>query len=289
MRAITTLANELLLLLSTVAQLIAVTLGIAVIYGLMRVINFAHGEFITMGGYSVLILTRLHVNFWIALLLAPFMVGAIGLVLERLIIRHLYGRLIDSLLATFGLSLGLAQLMVIIFGTSPAGVANPLGNVAIGSSRIGLYQIALIPLVAFLVLLTWYVFTRTMYGIRARAALTAADAAVTVGINRARLNMVTFAIGAGLAGAAGALLSPLTAIQLYMGQNYLALSFLTLIAGGGAAVTGSTVAGSLLGSIQNLTTVLSSPVVGEAAVLVVAIVILRFFPNGLSAKWRSEL
>lgn len=284
-----TLYNDLLLLLATVAQLIAVTLGIAVIYGLMRVINFAHGEFITMGGYAVLLLNEAHVSFWVALLIAPVAVGAIGLLVERLLIRFLYGRLIDSLLATFGLSLVLAQLMVIIFGTAPEGVTNPLGGLAIGRYRIGIYQVAIVPLVALLVLFTWWIFTRTMYGMRARAALTAPDAAVTVGINRTRLNMITFAIGAGLAGAAGALLSPLAAIQPYMGQNYLSLSFLTLVAGGGAAVTGSAAAGGLLGTSQYVATVLSSPVVGQATVLLLAMVTLRFFPRGLSAIWRSEL
>ena len=284
-----TLFNGLLLLLATVAQLIVVTLGIAVIYGLMRVINFAHGEFITMGGYVILLLNQAHLSFWIALLVAPFVVGAVGLLVERLLIRYFYGRLIDSLLATFGLSLVLSQLMVNIFGTAPAGVTNPLGGLAIGRYQIGIYQIVVIPLVALLVLLTWWIFTRTMYGMRARAALTAPNAAVTVGINRSRLNMITFAIGAGLAGAAGALLSPLTAIQPYMGQNYLSLSFLTLVAGGGAAISGTAAAGGLLGTSQYVSTVLTSPVVGQATVLLLAIVTLRFFPKGLSARWRSEL
>jgi branched-subunit amino acid ABC-type transport system permease component len=284
-----TLFNGLLLLLATVAQLIVVTLGIAVIYGLMRVINFAHGEFITMGGYVILLLNQANLSFWVALLVAPFVVGAVGLLVERLLIRYFYGRLIDSLLATFGLSLVLSQLMVNIFGTAPAGVTNPLGGVAIGRYQIGIYQIVVIPLVALLVLLTWWIFTRTMYGMRARAALTAPNAAVTVGINRSRLNMITFAIGAGLAGAAGALLSPLTAIQPYMGQNYLSLSFLTLVAGGGAAISGTAAAGGLLGTSQYVSTVLTSPVVGQATVLLLAIVTLRFFPKGLSARWRSEL
>ncbi len=278
-----------LVALSTVAQFVAVALGLAVIFGLMRVINFAHGEFITLGAFAMLILTQHGAHFWLALALAPVILALIGYLVERAVIRFLYGRLLDSLLATFGLSLITVQILIIVFGVTPQSVDAPFGSVRIGSYRIEEYRLVLTALVALLVVVTWLVFTRTMYGIRARAALSSPEAAVSIGIDRARINSITFALGSALAGAAGALLTPLLAVEPYLGQRFLARAFLTVVVGGEAAVTGTLAAATVLGTTQYVTTVFGSAFLGIAAVLIVAIVILRIFPTGLSARWRTKV
>lgn len=276
-------------MVATVAVVVLASLGLAVVYGLMRVINFAHGEFITLGAFSVLTLTRAGLPLVMAMALAPVIVGAVGLLVERLVIRHLYGRVIETLLATFGISLVLAQLMVTMFGSSPGAVPLSVGSVRIGDYSVEGYLFILIAVTAALVAGTWLLFTRTLYGLRARVAIHSPDTAATLGINADRLNMATFAIGAALAGAAGALLAPLVAVEPFMGQKYLAQSFLAVISGGAAPVTGSVAAGGLLGSIQHLVTVQLNPLLAQAALLVVAISLIRFLPRGLSALWRSEV
>ncbi len=275
-------------MVATVSLIVVASLGLAVVYGLMRVINFAHGEFITLGAFFVLALAQAGVPVAAAMALAPLIVAAVGLVLERLIIRRLYGRVIETLLATFGVSLILAQLMVTVFGSSPGAVPLSVGSVRIGDVTVEGYLFILIAVTAALVAGTWLLFTKTLYGLRARVAIHSPDTASTLGINADRLNMATFTLGAGLAGAAGALLAPLVAIEPFMGQKYLAQAFLAVVAGGAAPVSGTVAAGGLLGSVQHLTTVRFNPLLAQAALLMVAIVLIRFLPRGLSALWRSE-
>ena len=283
------LLNGGLIWLSTIAQLLLVSLGLAVIYGLMRVINFAHAEFLAIGGFVVLVMLRNDVNFWLAVLLAPLVAAAVGVVVERLVIRFLYDRIIDSLLATFAVSLILTQLLVNWFGSTPSGMRSQLGSFQIGQYSVGQYRVLLILLAPAVFGGTWYVFTRTLYGVRARAAMVARDTASSFGINWNRLNMLSFAFGAGLAGLGGALLSPLITVEPFMGQKFLARAFLIVISGGSAAVTGSAVSGTLLGTAQHAGTVIATPSIGQVLALVTAVLVVRILPRGLSALWRSEI
>jgi urea transport system permease protein len=128
-----------------IASLALISAGLALVFGMMRVINLAHGEFIVLGGYATIVATREGVNIWIAMLVvAPLAVGLFGLVVERLIIRWLYGRIIDSMLATWGLSLLMVGLITTIFGNTVTGVTNPIGPVSIGSYQIGGYSLFII-------------------------------------------------------------------------------------------------------------------------------------------------
>lgn len=275
--------------LATMSQLVLATLGLAVIFGLMRVINFAQGEFLTMGGFTVLLLVRNGVNVWLAILAAPLVVGGIGLGLERLIIRRFYGRPVGSLLVTFGLSLVLSQLMIDLFGTTPAGMKSVLGSVAIGRYRIEQYRIVLIVATMATLAVTLWLFRKTTYGLQSRAAVTVPDAAVTLGVNPARVNMWTFAMGSALAGLGGALLAPLIAVEPFMGQRYLARAFLTVVVGGPAAITGTASASGLLGLVDYGVTMATEPLLGQSAVLLVAVLVVRFLPNGLSRTGRGGI
>lgn len=281
--------NGAVILLGTVATLVLVATGLAVIFGFMRIINFAHGEFLALGAFTVLVCDRQGVPFALALVVAPLVGALFGLVVERLLIRPLYGRLVDTLLVTFALSLLLQQAYLIIFGTSPAGIGSVGGSWQVGDYFIPQYQLFLIAMTLVLVAVLWWVFTRTMYGARARAASSAPGVASTLGMDPVRINAATFALGSACAAFAGALLAPVIAVQPFMGVSYLPLAFLTVVTGGAAPLTGTTAAGSLLGVSQYAANVLTNPFLGTVAVLLVAMLVIRFLPQGLSAKWRSKV
>ena len=132
-------------IVTSIASLMLISIGLAVIFGMMRVINLAHGEFIMLGGYTVITAVNAGINLWLAsLVLAPLVVGAFGLIVERTIIRFLYGRMIDTMLATWGLSLALVGAVTMIFGNTTSGVSTPLGAMPIGRYELSNYDFALI-------------------------------------------------------------------------------------------------------------------------------------------------
>jgi branched-chain amino acid transport system permease protein len=281
--------NLLINVLFSVATLVVAALGLAVIFGMMRIINLAHGEFMMVGAFTVLAATRVGLNLWLAMALASLVVGLIGLVVERLIIRRLYGRILDTMLATWGLSLVMVQLIVIIFGSATHGVATPLGSLTIGGYSVAHYSLLLIGAAVVLPLATYLVFTRTTYGVMAQATAELPEMAAALGINADRVNMITFAFGAGLSGAAGALLAPITGVVPSMGVAFVAKAFMTVIVGGQAFLTGATAAAGLLGSVDSLVSYWTTSFLGQGALLVVAIVLLRVMPRGLSGRWRRAL
>jgi urea ABC transporter permease protein UrtB len=283
------IVSLLISVLFSVSTLVIIALGLAVIFGMMRIINLAHGEFLMLGAFAVLAATRAGLPIWPAMLLAPLVVGVLGLVIERLVIRHLYGRILDTMLATWGLSLVLTQLATIIFGPATQGIATPLGSVQIGAYSISQYSLVLIVVAILLLALTYLVFTRTRYGLMAQATTQLPEMASALGIDVQRMNMVTFAFGSALAGAGGALLAPISGVVPTMGVAFVAKAFMTVIVGGQALLVGSTAAAGLLGTVDNVVSYLTTPFLGQGAVLVVAIVLLRLLPQGLSGRWKRQL
>ena len=283
------IVSLLISVLFSVASLVIIALGLAVIFGMMRIINLAHGEFLMLGAFAVLAATRAGLRIWPAMLLAPLVVGVLGLVIERLVIRHLYGRILDTMLATWGLSLVLTQLATVIFGPATQGIATPLGSVRIGAYSIAQYSLLLIVVAILLLALTYLVFTRTRYGLMAQATTQLPEMASALGIDVQRINRVTFAFGSALAGAGGALLAPISGVVPTMGVAFVAKAFMTVIVGGQALLVGSTAAAGLLGTVDNVVSYLTTPFLGQGAVLVVAIVLLRLLPQGLSGRWKRQL
>src|SRR2546426_542864 len=188
--------------LTSVATLLLISVGLAVIFGSMRVINLAHGEFLMLGAYAVLVATRNGISVWIAIPLAGVSVGIFGLVVERLLIRPLYGRILDTLLATWGLSLVLVQAVSIVFGPATNGIGTPLGSVHVGGYSFSQYSLVLITMALITLTAVYLLFTRTRYGVMARAAIQNPAMARALGIDTARMSMLTFGIGSGLAGLA---------------------------------------------------------------------------------------
>ncbi len=276
-------------LLTSVALLVLVSLGLAVIFGMMGVINLAHGEFLMLGAFFTLTGVRSGLNVWVAMVVAALAVGVVGLVVERLLIQFLYGRLAATMLATWGLSLILIQVVVLVYGPATQGISTPLGSTRIGRFSLSQYNLVLIAAAVLLLAVVWLVFTRTRYGTMARAATQLPHMAAAVGINARRINMLTFAFGAALAGAGGALLAPVAGVVPNMGQAYVGRAFMTVVVGGPGVLTGTLSAAGLLGSVDSFVSNVFSSFLGTAALLVVAIVLLRLLPTGISGRLRRQL
>jgi branched-chain amino acid transport system permease protein len=272
--------------LYAIASLALISVGLAIIFGMMKVINLAHGEFLMLGGYAAIEADKLGLNIWIAMLVvAPIVVGAIGVIVERTIIRWLYGRIIDTMLATWGLSLFLVGMTTAIFGNTTVGLSAPLGSFEIGRYRLSAYTLFVIA-VAVVVLagvLAALRFTRA--GLIARGTMQNGAMAAALGVNPGRVYAVTFGVGAALTGLAGAVLAPVSGVFPTIGAAYVAKSFITVIGGGAAIVTGTTSASILFGAINQLATYATTPVFGEVALLAAAIVLIRVLPQGVTGRF----
>lgn len=286
-------ADQLILLslntLTGIALLVIMSLGIAVTVGMMGVINLAHGELVMVGAYTVLVLTQQGLPLLLAMLAAPVVAGFVGWVIERLVIRWLYGRVIDTLLATAGISMFMIQAARISFSSDTRSIPMPFGSVTIGDSSLALYRLLMIGLAIALSLFTYLVFSRTRYGLEARAATLNPGMAAAVGINAARANMWTFVFGSALAGIAGAILAPFTTVTPSMSGLFMARAFMTSITGGPAILLGTATSAAALGIVESVVALITTPVLGQVALLACSVLLLRLFPNGLSGAWRRSL
>ena len=282
------LAISLLLqIIYGVANLALISLGLAIIFGMMRVINLAHGEFLMLGGYTVVVATNNGVNIWFAMIiLAPLVVGLFGLIVERVIIQWLYGRMIDTLLATWGLSLLTIGLVTSIFGASTTTtISPPLGTVVIGDYSSSGYELFLIFTVLILLLAVFLTLKYTSLGLVARATMQNAEMSSCLGISTSKIYMVTFSLGAAVSGLAGGLLAPITGVLPNIGVIYIAKAFITVISGGTAILAGTASASSLLGGINGVISFVTGPTLGEVALLLTAIILLRLMPTGITGRF----
>ncbi|MDR3464830.1 MAG: branched-chain amino acid ABC transporter permease [Xanthobacteraceae bacterium] len=270
-----------------IANLALIGLGLAIIFGMMRVINLAHGEFLMLGGYAVVVSTNLGVNIWIAMLvLAPLVVGIIGVVVERVLIRFLYGRTVDTLLATWGLSLFLVGIVTAIFGPQTSTtISPPIGAIAVGDYASSGYELFLILLTLALFGAVFAVLRYSRLGLLARGTMQRADMAAALGVSTSRIYMITFGLGSAVAGLAGGVLAPITGVVPTIGATYIAKAFITVITGGTAILAGTATAAGLLGAMNGIVTFLTGPTVGEVALLAAAIVLLRLMPSGITGRF----
>jgi branched-chain amino acid transport system permease protein len=251
--------------LVAIATLVLLAIGLGVIYGMMRIINLAHGEFLMLGAYATALATNHGVNIWVSMLvISPIFVGIFGLLVERLFIRFLYGRMI---------------------GTTVQGVSAPLGGFAIGRYQGSLYGVFLV-IMAVVVLAGLLALLRyTKFGLIVRATMQNPRMAAGLGVSPPFIYMATFALGAALTGLAGGLLAPVSGTSPTMGIAFVAESFITVLGGGAAFVTGTGIAGSLFGVIDEIGTVMTTPVFGEVALLLSAVVLIRVLPQGITGRF----
>jgi branched-chain amino acid transport system permease protein len=273
-------------ILYMIAFLALISAGLAIVFGMMRVINLAHGEFVMLGGYTTIACVKAGVDVYLAMLvIAPLVVGAMGLVVERLIIRWLYGRIIDTMLATWGLSLLLVGLVTLIFGTSAVSVPAPIPGYQLGSYQMGGYNLFIIGITVLLLVFMWAVLRFTRAGLIARGAMQGPEVVAALGYDPGKVYMITFTVGAALSGLAGGVLAPLTGLLPSSGGAYIAKAFITVITGGAAAILGTLSSAAIFGVINQLVSFASTPVIGEIAMLALAIVLLRLMPQGISGRF----
>jgi branched-subunit amino acid ABC-type transport system permease component len=276
----------LLQIASAIASLVLLSIGLAVIFGMMRVINLAHGEFLMLGGYAAITAYSHGVNLWIAMVVvAPLTVGLFGAIVERLVVRHLYGRLIDTMLATWGLSLAMIGFVTIVFGNTVSGISAPLGSLTIGAYRTGAYELFLILVAVLLLVVGWTMLRFTRLGLIARGTMQNAAMAAALGTDPAAVYAVTFTVGSALSGLAGGLLAPLSGVVPTIGAAYIAKAFITVISGGAAILLGTAIASALLGAVNTVVTFASTSVLGEVALLAAAVVLLRLLPQGITGRF----
>ena len=258
-------------------------LGLAVVFGLIGVINMAHGAMITLGAYFTWACLSAGLPFALAVLVAVAGVGLVGLIVEHTLIRHFYDKPFETLLLTWGLFLILTELIKIAFGSDIRTIPTPLPSaIAFLGFHIPEYEALVALLSAVLLAVIGLVFYKTSYGIKIRALTQNREVAGLLGLNVATTYKIVFVAGAMLAGLAGALMSPILSIDPTIGNIYLVRSFFVVIVGGIGQLLGGTLAGSfLIGGSQTIFGAFSSQVIAQTIVFALAIVVLRFRPTGV--------
>jgi branched-chain amino acid transport system permease protein len=263
---------------------VLLAIGLSLIFGLMTVVNFAHGALFMLGAYFGVFVLTYTKSFWIALIVAPLMVGALGLLMERFLIRRLYGRSPDDpLLLTFGLSLILVEGVKLLWGKIGLTLDPPralAGAVNLGFMSFPAYRIFLIGVTVAVLIGLYFFLGRTNIGLIIRAGSRDPLMVRALGIDLGRVWLVVFGIGTALAGLAGILAGPMRGAYAEMGVTMVIESFVVIVVGGMGSLLGAVVAGLLIGQVVGLTT-LFVPKAAEIMVFVVMAVVLLVRPSGL--------
>lgn len=267
---------------TTVATLFVVTAGLMMIFGVMKIVNFAHGALLTVGGYTSFVVTQMKLDPWVSWPLALIAGAVIGMVVELLIVRPLYKRPLDAILATWGLGIVIGQLIVMTFGREVQFVDAPLsGTWPILGVDYSAYRLMLVPVAIVIYLALTGLLNGTRFGVKTRAVIMNEDLARGIGINSSRIRFITFSLGTGLGTLAGALITPLSSVDPNMGLNWLVSAFMLVM------VSGHSMASLLLtclvfGTVQVLISTFISPVLGGLAIAVLAAFTLRIRPKGFT-------
>ena len=271
--------------LGAVYALLAI--GLSLIFGMLTVVNFAHGAFFMVGAFLGVYSLSLTGSFWFSLLLVPLATGAIGLLCERFLVRPLYGRGIDyPLLLTFGLSYVLIDVMRFVFGIEGLPSSTPAalrGAVDLGFGHFPLYRLFLIAATALIVLVLWLFIEKTRYGLIIRAGSRDSEIVKVLGIDIAKVWLLVFGIGTAIAGLSGLLAAPTRAVNPEMGIPILAESFVVTVVGGMGSLPGAVVAGLLVGVVFAMTSLLA-PEYAELSIFVLMAVVLLWRPQGFFGK-----
>ena len=291
--------------------LLVVAIGLAITFGLMGIINMAHGEFIAVGAYTTYVIQNVfgtglklspfgisisipgmnlsasgvNLYFVVALPAAFIMAALVGVLLERSVIRFLYRRPLESLLATWGISLVLQQLFRLVFGSNNVQVFSPSwlsGNWTLNDIVFGWNRVFVIGFAVLIIAVTWLVLNKTSLGLLIRAVMQNRNMAACMGVRTERVNMMTFAFGCGLAGLAGAFLSQIGNVGPSLGQNYIVDAFMTVVVGGVGNILGTVISALGIGMAdQALQQYLGNPVIGKILVLGAIILFLQWRPAGI--------
>ncbi len=264
------------------AFLVLSACGLAIIFGMMGVINLAHGEFIMGGAYVTATVSKMGAPLPLAILCGALAAGLVGILLERLVIRHLYNRPLDTIVATWGISLIVSQGTLILLGPSLTDMSTPLGSVKIGDLAYSVYRFALMGIAAAILAGLYALFNFTRFGVLARATIQVPHMAESLGVNTRLIYSLTFGIGAALAGATGGLYAPTMSLVPTMGAQFIMEAFVTVVVGGGDVFLGTAPAGVALGFVKALMTTWQGQLAGQIGLLVAVILVIRILPRGIS-------
>jgi branched-chain amino acid transport system permease protein/urea transport system permease protein len=272
--------------LTMILSLIA--LGLTIIFGLRGVINLAHGEFFMLGAYSVVLSDRFLPDFWGGLIVAPLIVAGLGWAIERCIIRRFYSKPMDTLIVSWGLSIVLREGVRILFGPGYQYTSVPFsGNAHLFGVDYPIYRFFIIGVTTVAFLSVVYFFMFTNYGMQIRASIANRSIAGALGINTSTIDQVVFSLGAGLAGLAGAIMSPVVALNPNMGIDYFAKTFLVVIIGGIGSIFGTLGGSAIIGGGESTLSTFIRPIVAQSFILLFTMVVIRLLPKGLFSKYEN--
>lgn len=264
------------------------SLGLAVIFGLLGIVNFAHGAFYMLGAYaSWMLLDFFGLNYWAALLLSPLLVGMLGVLLERIFLKHLYKiNPLYGLLLTFGLALIAEGVLREMFGAS--GQTYPVPELLQGALDVGfmilpIYRVFVIVMCLSVCFITWYLIEKTTLGSTLRAATENASLVQAFGINVPKIVMLTYGAGVGLAAFAGVLSAPIIQVSPLMGSSLVIVVFAVVVIGGMGSILGAILSGLTLGVIEGFTKVIY-PEASNIVVFVIMAIVLCWRPSGFFGK-----
>jgi len=269
-------------IITTAAILYAVAAGLLIVFGVMKIINFAHGGFLTIGGYSALAVTKLGLDPWLSLAFA-FAIGIVcGMVIERLVVRPLYSRPLDAILATWGLGIIIGQVITLAFGREVQFVQSPVsGATSLAGASYSEYRLILVLVAIVLAAGLGLLLNATRLGLVTRAVIMNENLARGLGINSGLVRFITFSLGAGLASLAGALITPLSSVDPHMGVPWLVNAFM-LVMVSGVSLVSLAIACLVLGGAQVLVSSWGNPILGGLTIVVLAALVLRLRPQGFS-------
>ena len=265
-----------------ISTLALVALGLAIVFGKLRIMNMAHGEFVMIGAYAPVITSMLGLPGWLQLPACLITVALVAFILERTIIRHLYGRMFDSLLATWGIAILLREIVELIFGRGYQSVSPPLaGTISVLGADYPAYRIAVIGgiILGFIGLYWWN--TRSKVATQIKAMVGNPDLAEAIGIDTARLSAKAFVFGCCTSGLAGLILAPTVRIEPMMGLDYLIRSFFALVVGGLGSLEGLGIGSGVIAGTQTFLGAVANQTYGYLSVLTLSILFLWLKPNGI--------
>ena len=269
------------------AILVITALGLSIIFGMLGVVNFAHGALFMVGAYAGLWVASLTGSFWWGLLIAPIMIGLFGMIIEWLLVRPLYGRSIDDpLLLTFGLSYVLVEAVRIVFGNDSIPFPTPSQLTGVANLGIGyfpIYRLFVIVVVAIVLLLLWLALEKTKFGLIVRAGARDPTIMRVLGVNISKVWLLVFGVGVGLAALGGVLAGPMRTVNPEMGSLVLIEAFVVTVIGGLGSLLGSVVAGLLVGIAISMTA-LFAPELGTIVMFALMALVLLIRPRGLFGK-----
>ncbi|PZA09801.1 branched-chain amino acid ABC transporter permease [Rhodopseudomonas palustris] len=269
-------------ILSFGSIVVLVVLGLGIIASMMGIFNFAQGEFVLLGAYITYLAHTAGLPVWTGMVAAPFLVGAFGLVLERLIVRRFYAAPIVAMLGTYALGLIIREIVRGLIGGLYISVPEPVGgSITIGDVHLSTWRLVIIVITALVMVGSYLLLSRTSFGLRVRASLENPALARASGISTNAIYGATFAFGAALAGLAGALIVPVFSLFADLGLRFLIQGFIAVMVGGVGSFAGPVAGAGIIGTLSAALPWVIQPVIADVLVFVIAIVFIKFRPQGL--------